>query len=242
MGPEIQAALVDVGGTLWPDSWLSDQRAVEHREARLSAALPALTRSQIRDLLGNVAVRAAGLGDSLTQDTDGLVIELGRELGLRLGAAEAVALRRACCLPAQGCVELFPGAHGLLATIKQLGLVCVVISNTLWRDGADYRRDFDALGISQHVDEIISSLDIGFRKPHSAMFEAAIAAAGCPAERCSMIGNSELKDVLPAVGMGMRVIRVAIEESKPAASAAQAVVGSLAEAAAVLRGWAVPAT
>jgi len=42
--------------------------------------------------------------------------------------------------------------------------------------------------------------------------------------------------------MGMRVIRVAIEESKPAASAAQAVVGSLAEAAAVLRGWAVPAT
>ncbi len=48
------------------------------------------------------------------------------------------------------------------------------------------------------------------------------------------MGNSESNDVLPALALAMRAIRVAIEEPPPASSAAQAVAGSLAEVAAAL--------
>jgi len=43
--------------------------------------------------------------------------------------------------------------------------------------------------------------------------------------------------VVPAKRLGMRAIRVAIEEPKPASSEADAVTDSLEEAARVLRAW-----
>jgi len=53
-----------------------------------------------------------------------------------------------------------------------------------------------------------------------------------------MVGNSESKDVVPARRLGLRSIRVAIEEPRPAASEADGVAGSLEEAARLLHAWA----
>ncbi len=125
----------------------------------------------------------------------------------------------------------------MLQSIKKLDLGCVAVSNTAWRDSDDYRNDFADMGIAEFFDTIISSVDVGFRKPHRAMFEAALAAAHCPAQQCIMIGNSEEKDIQPALALGMRTIRVAIENTKPAASQAHVVVDSLYQAAAVLHDW-----
>jgi FMN phosphatase YigB (HAD superfamily) len=52
-----------------------------------------------------------------------------------------------------------------------------------------------------------------------------------------MIGNSEANDIQPALALGMRTIRVAIEEPPPTASAAHAVVTSLAAVPAVVGHW-----
>jgi FMN phosphatase YigB (HAD superfamily) len=52
-----------------------------------------------------------------------------------------------------------------------------------------------------------------------------------------MVGNSEAKDVLPARALGIRTIRVAIEEPPPAISAADAVTSSLDEVARLLTSW-----
>jgi beta-phosphoglucomutase-like phosphatase (HAD superfamily) len=93
----------------------------------------------------------------------------------------------------------------------------------------EYQRDFADLGVAHLVDSIIASLDIGFRKPHSAIFKAAIFEAGCDAAECVMIGNSDTKDIEPAIQLGMRAIRVAIEEPPPPPiSAAEAVLTGLA--------------
>jgi FMN phosphatase YigB (HAD superfamily) len=50
-----------------------------------------------------------------------------------------------------------------------------------------------------------------------------------------MIGNSEDNDILPACALGIRTLRVAIEEPAPAGSAASQVVGSLTETTSMLR-------
>jgi FMN phosphatase YigB (HAD superfamily) len=66
------------------------------------------------------------------------------------------------------------------------------------------------------------------------MLEAALATAGVPPEACVIIGNSEARDIVPARELGMRAIRVAIEEPCPETTCADALACSLAEAASLL--------
>lgn len=237
MDAPIAAALVDVGGTLWPEQGPVPPGADELRAARLRRVMPALSPARCLDLLRELEVRAAALDDALTQDSDRIVGDAAAALGLTVARDQRVALRRAICLPASGSVTLLPGAHDLLATIKRLGLRCVLVTNVAVRDRELSRQDFTDLGVSAHIDEIVTSHDVGFRKPHPAIFHAATRAAGCAAERCVMIGNRERIDIEPAVALGMRALLVAIEDPVPATTAGHAVAGTLHEAAAILTAW-----
>jgi FMN phosphatase YigB (HAD superfamily) len=142
-------------------------------------------------------------------------------------------------VPALLGINLFTGAVDLCARIRALGLRNVIVSNVQVRDAADYARDFADLGIADYVDAIVTSLEVGFRKPHVAMFEAALRAANCQPVNAVMIGDSETRDIEPALALGMRTIRVAIETPLPEVSAAHAVAESLYQVADVLSEWAV---
>ena len=72
------------------------------------------------------------------------------------------------------------------------------------------------------------------------VFAAGLLEAGCPAAACVMVGDSEIKDIQPAVALGMRAIRVVIEEPPPPASAADTMVTSLTQARAILAEWVAP--
>jgi FMN phosphatase YigB (HAD superfamily) len=236
--PPLTAALIDVGGTLWPDGWpwVPEDQGV--RTSRLRRALPGLEPEDASSLLRALDQSAAQLADSLEQDPDRYVADPLRGHRLEATAEQVAATVDAMCLPARSLVKLFPGAAGLLHAVRRAGLGCVIVSNTYWRTGAAMAHDFRELGVAEQIDAIVSSVDVGFRKPHPAMFEAAMAAAGAPAGACAMVGNSESKDVVPAKRLGMRTIRVAIEEPEPAGSEADAVVDSLEAAARLLRAWA----
>ena len=52
-----------------------------------------------------------------------------------------------------------------------------------------------------------------------------------------MTGNREDADIAPAVDLGMRAIRVAIEEPPPVRSAADAIATSLSDVPQILRAW-----
>jgi len=133
--------------------------------------------------------------------------------------------------------SFFPGALDLLRTTHESGLRNVIVSNTFWKDGASSALDFERMGISDLIDGFVTSLDVGFRKPHTAMFDAALELAGCDPTECVFIGNVEELDILPATERGMHTIRVCIEEPPPEGSRADAVVTSLAQAADIVREW-----
>jgi putative hydrolase of the HAD superfamily len=80
----------------------------------------------------------------------------------------------------------------------------------------------------------VTSIDVGWRKPHPAIFTAALEALGVPADRAAMVGNSETSDIIPAAALGMRTIRVAIEEPRPPVTQADTVVTSLDEVTAAV--------
>jgi FMN phosphatase YigB (HAD superfamily) len=231
-----RAALVDVGGTLAPDrsvTWASRERAIE----RLAAVIPTAADDLLERLRSGLREAAVAFSGELVVDADEVVRTVAARAGLSLDPRGVRAVRQALCEPAMGGVPLYEGADVLLRTLRELGLRTVILSNTEWRDAELYRRDFEDLGVLGLLDAIVTSVDVGRRKPHPAMFAAGVEQAGCEAAECLMVGNMEEKDVLPALAAGMRTIRVAIGAAGPVVTAADATARSLAEAAAVVRSW-----
>jgi HAD superfamily hydrolase (TIGR01509 family) len=229
----LRAVLLDVGGTLWPDRptvHVSSDPCLE----QLGRLLPQVDAAQALATLRGELRQDDG---SLVQDTHGLLVRAVRTLGATSAELDVVAIRRALCAPAVPGMRLFPGATELLTALRGLGLRCVVVSNVQVRGALEYWRDFTDLGVAHLLDAVVTSLDIGFRKPHPAFFEAAIREADCEPAACVMIGNAEPNDIEPAIALGMRAIRVAIEEPPPAASAAHAVVTSLDAALGIVSNW-----
>src|SRR5437870_3219077 len=133
---------------------------------------------------------------------------------------------------------LWPNSWPVRATDGEgrlAGLRCVVASNTYWRDAESYWDDFRLLGWADSIDAVVTSVDAGHLKPHPAVFELAVKAAGVPAERCVVIGNKEANDVAPALAMGMQAILVYPDDLPPASTGAQAVAADLWECARALR-------
>ncbi|MGN6757099.1 MAG: HAD family hydrolase [Thermomicrobiales bacterium] len=237
--------LLDVGGTLWPDAWPAPAKVSAARVANLGAVLRAFGLNAalapvLQQCLLAAMVEHARQGrqsGSLIQDTASVVQGALREVGLAPDPMVIAAIRRAMRVSPAGYAELLPGARELLAAIRALDLRCVAISNAHWRDGDDYRQDFADLGVAHYFDAVISPVDVGYNKPHRAMFDAALAAGGWRAAHCVMIGNSEHNDVEPARALSMRTILVALEEDPPAVSSADDVALTLADVAATLRAW-----
>jgi FMN phosphatase YigB (HAD superfamily) len=238
--PSISAVLLDVGGTLWPGQF------------RSAEAAGAAQRSQLRNVLARhgpvdravfwdrLTARISELDDgSFVQTTASAIRDTLTLHGLPNDPDAVEAIRRAMVLPAIVHLTPFPGVAELLQTIREIGARCVLLSNVTWQDADDYRRAFQSMGFAPYIDAIVTSLETGFLKPHRAMFEAAILAAKCRPEQCVMVGDSEQADIAPAVALGMRAIRVAIEEPPPDKTSAHAVAGSPSEVAAIIRQWAI---
>src|SRR5918992_3694140 len=220
----LRTALVDVGGTLWPELGPPTDR--QERRLQDEVGLDGLQTSQVVHAL-NRAISTWESPTVLEQDTDGLIRKvLGR---LHIKGVDERSVREAMCVPASDGATLFSEAPQLLRDIAGLGLRTILVSNTAWRDTNVYRRDFDYFGMSEHIDTIITSLEVGFRKPHSAIFRAALDAAQCSPSDCVFLGDSEEKDIRPAFRQGMRSILVAIERPAPRHSVADAVATSLSQ-------------
>jgi len=120
-----------------------------------------------------------------------------------------------------------PGAIELLRAIHELGMRTVIASNTYWRDAESYWEDFRLLGMAEHVDAVVTSVDAGHLKPHPAVFEKALRWSGAPADRCVVIGNREENDIEPALALGMWAILVHPDDPPPLSTRANVVAPDL---------------
>jgi FMN phosphatase YigB (HAD superfamily) len=240
-----RAVLVDVGGTLWSELSMTRDANGNALKAEYSVLNPAARHRAVweRRLIasGIPDERVAELCDQLNTALKPAVtsgqfdVWRATEGAMQLAGIEGVAadpIRSACCLPAQDFTALLPGARDLLTAIKQRGARLVIASNAIWRTEADYWSDFRSFGVDGLIDAVVSSVDVGWRKPSGRFYDAVLEQAGCPPEDCLMIGNSEANDIVPSKARGMAAILVAIEEPLPSASGGDAVCGSLEEVSA----------
>lgn len=229
---DLKAALVDVGGTLWPDTnWPPWELLRARRVECLEAA--GVEPEHVDALLGELGARTLHANELEYFDVWAMIDEACA--AARVKGVSAEAIRHAVLLPAEGNLDPFPGARALLECLQDLGLRSVIASNAIYRSATDYWADFRAHDLADRISAVVSSVDTRWRKPNRRFFDAVLKAAGVPAGACVMIGNSEAKDILPAVRLGMRTVRVAIEEAIPTTTAAAAVCGSLEEAATAVR-------
>src|SRR5690348_11349586 len=238
MATSLKAALIDIGGTLWPNSWPVRATDGEGRLARLRAVLPELPLERATGLADDIITRSRDLNGGTVMvpeliriEADELITVCLNDHRVPLRPSLVMQVRRAMAIPIDGQFQPLPGALELLGTIRELGLRCVVASNTYWRDADSYWDDFRLLGWADCIDAVVTSVDAGHLKPHPAVFELAVKAAGVPAERCVVIGNKEVNYVEPALALGMRAILVYPDDPPPSYTQAEASAPDLWECA-----------
>jgi HAD superfamily hydrolase (TIGR01509 family) len=200
----LRALLVDVGGTLVDDAtWLTRQRYEALRVTRLREAF-----GTDHPWFGALASHPFAESDAPTweQRTAELVMAFLTEQGVESSAEDVERICRAAAAPLSQVVELADGARPAVQAIRELGVPMVICSNTLWRNDADSRRDWEELGFGAYFDGYVTSHDTGFGKPHPAIFERALAGVGATPSEAAIIGDRPDLDVAGARAVGMRSI------------------------------------
>jgi HAD superfamily hydrolase (TIGR01509 family) len=239
----LSVALVDVGGTLWPNSMPLREADGAGRRRRIAAVMDG-ANPKIVEAFADDLIRGSRPGDearTLSTETpvsgnaDALITASLARQGLPAEPLTVARIRRAMALPVHGRMKPLPGAIELLAEIRSLGMRTVIASNTYWRDSDSYWEDFGHLGMAAYIDDVVTSVDAGYLKPHPAVFEMAMQRSGVPADRCVVIGNREENDIEPALSLGMWTILVHPDDPKPVSSRAHAIAPDLWVCAQTLR-------
>lgn len=201
MAKALETLLVDVGGTLVNDAtWLRRDEHEALMVARLREALGA-----DHAWFGPLASHPLEEADAPTWEQRTLedVTAFLAEQGVEATGAEVERICRACAIPMSQAVGLTDGALDAIRTIRNLGVRMVVCSNTLWRNDADARRDWEELGFGDCFDGYVTSHDTGFGKPHRAMFDRALAIVDGHPSRAAIVGDRLDLDVAGARAIGM---------------------------------------
>lgn len=173
---------------------LRERRALwrQHTPERLLAEhLRLLEETHLRVLAGDLSaavarrVRMQGLFAFAGEAVDDWAVE------------EAIAAYRTAYDAARRAV---PGAGALLDAVRARGLAVVVVTNNL---AAEQREKLRICRLDGRVDALVTSEEVGAKKPERRIFEVALRRAGCDAARAAMLGDSWPIDVAGARGAGI---------------------------------------
>src|SRR6266850_689536 len=139
----LDVALIDVGGTLWPNSWPFRETDGLGRHQRVASAMPMLEALAVDALVADL-IASSRIGDearAISTETpttiaaaEVLIAASLERQGLPTDLQTVARIRRAMALPVADRMKPLPGAQELLAEIHALGLRTVIASNTYWRD------------------------------------------------------------------------------------------------------------
>jgi len=100
---------------------------------------------------------------------------------------------------------LTPGYACSIARLRQLGIRLGVLSDSFFY-GNTLERSFAKAGILREFSFVMSSADIGVRKPHTLLFKAAAVRIGIPEKHIWYVGDSVERDVRGARSSGMHAV------------------------------------
>lgn len=219
--PAIRCILFDLGGTLWRDG----APAVVEREewaaaTRAGATLRALSAPEMitwedaadghhLQQLVLRELRAAYAAEPLREpDYAALTQDILRRLGhTRADTHWGRMIYEALRVRSVHTRILFPDVLSTLTVLWQRGYALGVVTNRAY-GGPIFLDDLRQLGLLSFFDprHIAISADLGWRKPHEAMFRHALAGLDRTTDETAMVGDQLRADVWGAAQLGMFTI------------------------------------
>jgi FMN phosphatase YigB (HAD superfamily) len=126
-------------------------------------------------------------------------------------------------------IRLFPDAASTLRSLSQAGWRQAIVTNRPWPAEILNRR-LRECGLPNVFEAIVTSADVGVRKPHALVFETALRDLGVNPEDTVLVGDSYEIDVVPAAVLGMTpILKLNERQPDPAFTLARHQVSSLAD-------------
>jgi putative hydrolase of the HAD superfamily len=203
----LRAILFDWGGTLMRDEW-SDEIALEGHAAGLAAlareGLPdaAAFTQYLRDHDAELFPPASE--DEI--DISDVMAGSFRDQGVELTDDDVRLFLRAAQDVWSSHYLLADSTHALLEALRGRALKLGLVSNTAsprWLLEPVLERQ----GITERVDAVVLSSEVGKRKPHPAIFEQALGDLGVDAGEALFVGDRLEADVLGASRVGMKTVQ-----------------------------------
>jgi putative hydrolase of the HAD superfamily len=199
-----EAVLFDWGDTLMHWQWEDALVEAGHRAGLAAIGLgpdPALTERFRTAYLPLLA------GPDTLEEVEyaGLVRRLLGEVGIDADGERLDAFLLAEHDAWQPARQLGASTHALLESLRDRGLKVGLVSNAIdppWL----LHRDLDNLDVRERLDAAVFSSEVGWRKPHPAIFERALELVGAAPERTLFVGDTLATDVAGAHALGMKTV------------------------------------
>jgi HAD superfamily hydrolase (TIGR01509 family) len=198
---DLQAVLFDWGDTLMRWEWEPELLAVGH-DAGLRAIgrepVPALTERFRDSYLPLLWVP----GTLEEVEYPALVRRLLAEEGIAVTDEELDSFLEAEHAAWQPARMLATTTHALLEALRDRGLRVGLVSNAFDPPHL-LHRDLEQMGVAQRLDVAVFSSEMGWRKPHPAIFERALEAIGADPAATLFVGDTLATDIAGAKALGM---------------------------------------
>ncbi|HKT43462.1 MAG TPA: HAD family hydrolase [Gaiellaceae bacterium] len=197
----LAAVLFDWGDTLMRWAWEPELLAVGH-----DAGLRALGREPVPAMTERFREAYLPLlwvpGTLEEVEYPALVRKLLGEEGIEVTDDELERFLEAEHAAWQPARMLASTTHALLEALRDRGLKVGLVSNALDPPPL-LHRDLEQMGVAERLDVAVFSSEVGWRKPHPAIFERALDVIGVPAEETLFVGDTLATDVAGASALGM---------------------------------------
>jgi putative hydrolase of the HAD superfamily len=109
-----------------------------------------------------------------------------------------------------------PQASVVLNWLRRRGIKTAIVSNTPWGSSAGiWRTELARHGLLEIVDAVVFCVDVGWRKPHRAPFDRALALLDVAATDALFVGDDPRWDVAGAQNAGVRPVLLGSVASSP---------------------------
>jgi HAD superfamily hydrolase (TIGR01509 family) len=133
-----------------------------------------------------------------------------RELFDSQGALDDLALARlgtAFMKPIFDLARPYPQTPIVLECLRQRGIKTAIVSNTPWGSASSmWRTELARHGLFESVDAVVFCVDVGWRKPHRAPFDRALALLDIAPMDAVFVGDDPRWDVAGAKNAGVRPV------------------------------------
>lgn len=105
-------------------------------------------------------------------------------------------------------IRPFPETVATIEDLARAGFDLAIVSNTFLSTESDLRTALRSMGIEDHFGAVVTSHDVGHRKPRPEIFRRALQLLDCPTGRALMVGDDLDADIRGATALGISAVFV----------------------------------